>query len=278
MIGFCFPLLWFFIATEKEAKDPVLPLELFSNRFFKTSALTGFLIGMAMFGSISFIPLFIQGVIGTTATGAGTIITPLLLSWVSFSSISGRLMLRFGYRPLVIVGAVVTNIGFFLLSQMNKDTSQVSAIINMIFVGSGMGMIFVPLLLAVQNSVPRNQLGIATSATQFFRLIGATVGVSVMGVVMSTFMRRGLSSLPKDFSPSELPYLKSPDLIVSPGVREKMSHEVLEFFREALAHSLHYVFIAGLIIAALAFLSAFLIPKERVVDRRNEEHRKYERA
>ncbi len=274
MIVLSFPLLWFFIVTEREAMDPVLPLELFSNRFFRTSALTGFLIGMAMFGSISFIPLFIQGVIGTTATRAGTIITPLLLSWVSFSSVSGRLMLRFGYRPLVIVGAAVANMGFFLLTQMNKDTSQVSATVNMVFVGSGMGMIFIPLLLSVQNSVPRNRLGIATSATQFFRLIGATVGVSVMGMVMSSFMQSGLSSLPKDLSPEELPYLKSPDLILRPGVRENISHEVLESFRGILAHSLHYVFIAGLVMAALAFLSTLLIPKERIVDRGDEERQR----
>lgn len=272
MIGVCIPLFWLFISTEKRAKDPILPLDLFSNPFFRTSAATGFLISMAMFGSITFIPLFIQGVIGTTATRAGTILSPLLLTWVFFSSISGRLLLRFGYRPLIIFGTALVTIGFFLLSKMNENTSQGIAIINMIFVGCGMGMVFVPLLLAVQNSVLRSQLGIATSVTQFFRLIGGTVGVTVMGVVMSTYMHHGFSSLSKGVKSSEIPYLKSPDLIVNPLAREYLSPEVLGVLKGVLAHSLHYVFLAGLAIAILALISAFFVPKEKVRDRRDENY------
>lgn len=265
MLGACFPIFWLFIITERRAKDPILPLDLFSNRFFKTSAITGFLIGMAMFGSISFIPLFIQGVIGTTATRTGTILAPLLLTWVFFSSISGKLMLRFGYRPLIFLGTLLVTVGFFLLSQMNENTTQVSAIKSMVFLGCGMGMIFVPLVLAVQNSVSRNHFGIATSATQFFRLVGGTVGVSVMGVVMSAYMQSGLNSLPKDTISGD--YLKNPDLIVNPAAREILSPEVLGSLKGVLAHSLHYVFITGFVIAILAFLSAFLVPKEKVIDR-----------
>ncbi len=270
MLGVCIPLLWLFIATERRAKDPILPLDLFLNPFFKTSAVTGFLIGMAMFGSISFIPLFIQGVIGTTATRAGTILSPLLLTWVFFSSISGRLLLRFGYRPLIIFGSSLVALGFFLLSKMNENTTQGIVIINMIFLGCGMGMIFVPLLLAVQNSVIRKQLGIATSATQFFRLIGGTLGVTVMGVVMSTYMHHGFSSLSQDTNSSEITYLKNPDLILTPLARENLSPEVLEVLKGVLADSLHNVFITGFVIAILAFVSAFLVPREKVIDRKDK--------
>ncbi|HWP91274.1 MAG TPA: MDR family MFS transporter [Thermodesulfobacteriota bacterium] len=272
MLLICIPLFWIFISAEKRAEDPILPLELFSNPFFKTSAITGFLIGMAMFGSISFLPLFIQGVIGTTATRAGMILSPLLLSWVFFSSISGRLMLGFGYRPLILVGTAIVTIGFLLLTRMNEETKQLNAILNMLFLGSGMGMIFIPLLLSVQNSVPRNRLGIATSATQFFRLIGATVGVSVMGVVMNAFMHQGLNTSANGLSADQLPYIKNPDLILNPAVREQISPEVLGPLREILAHSLHYVFIAGLVMAVLAFLSSFLIPKGRVEDKALEKY------
>jgi high-affinity Fe2+/Pb2+ permease len=155
---------------------------------------------------------------------------------------------------------------------MNENTSQGIAIINMIFVGCGMGMVFVPLLLAVQNSVLRSQLGIATSVTQFFRLIGGTVGVTVMGVVMSTYMHHGFSSLSKGVKSSEIPYLKSPDLIVNPLAREYLSPEVLGVLKGVLAHSLHYVFLAGLAIAILALISAFFVPKEKVRDRRDENY------
>lgn len=269
MLAACLPIFWFFLITEKRAKDPILPLHLFSNRFFKTSAITGFLIGMAMFGSISFIPLFIQGVIGTTATRTGTMLAPLLLTWVFFSSISGKLMLRFGYRPLIFVGTLLVAIGFYLLAQMDQNASQANVIRNMIFLGCGMGMIFVPLVLAVQSSVPRNHLGIATSATQFFRLVGGTMGVSIMGVVMSLCMARGPNSLLEDSLSAD--YLKNPDLIVNPGARETLSPEALSFLKGLLAHSLHYVFITGFVIAILAFLSAFLVPNEKIVDRTDKE-------
>ncbi len=265
----CIPILLIFINTEKRAKDPILPLDLFSNSFFKTSAITGFLVGMAMFGSISFIPLFVQGVIGTTATRAGTILAPLLLTWVFFSSISGKLMLRFGYRPLMLVGTLLVTIGFLLLSQMSENTTQGSAITNMLFLGCGMGMIFVPLVLAVQNSVPKNRFGIATSATQFFRLVGGTVGVSVMGVVMNLHMHMGFDSLPNNILHSD--YLKNQDLILNPVARQALSPEVLGFLRGVLANSLHYVFITGFAIAIFSFLSAFLVPKEKVIDRRDKE-------
>lgn len=259
----CPILLWLFILIEKRTEDPIVPLELFSNQFFKVSAVTGFLIGMAMFGSISFIPLFVQGVIGTNATGAGSVLTPLLLGWVFFSSISGRLLLRFRYRPLILVGTALVTIGFFLLSHWNENTTRSAATRDMMFLGCGMGIILIPLLLGVQNSVPKNQLGIATSGTQFFRSIGGAVGVSVMGAVMGTYMHLGLKSLSKDpgLNLSSL----SPDLLVNPIERQNLPQEALGALRWVLAHSLHYVFITGLIIALLAFISAFLVPNEKAV-------------
>lgn len=273
MLVSCIPLLWLFIKTQKLAKDPILPLELFSNPFFKTSVITGFLVGMAMFGSISFIPLFIQGVIGTNATQAGTILTPLLLSWVFFSSISGKLMLRFGYRQIILIGTALLSIGFFLLSYMSKDTSHSGTIVIMLILGTGMGMIFVPLLLAVQNSVPRSRLGIATSTTQFFRSMGATIGVSVMGMVLSTTMLYGTGSLSKSLEASELHYLKNPDLIVDPEARTYLSPEIHDALTHLLASSLRNVFLTGLFIAVVAFVSAFLMPKGRFLDMREEERK-----
>lgn len=273
MLASCIPLLWLFIKTQRLAKDPILPLELFSNPFFKTSVITGFLVGMAMFGSISFIPLFIQGVIGTSATQAGTILTPLLLSWVFFSSISGKLMLRFGYRQIIIVGTALLSIGFFLLSNMSKDTSHSVTIAVLLILGTGMGMIFIPLLLAVQNSVQRSRLGIATSATQFFRSMGATIGVSVMGMVLSATMLYGTGSLSRSFEGSELHYLRNPDLIVNPEARASLSPEIHDALSNLLGTSLRNVFLTGLFIAVVAFVSAFLMPKGKFIDMREEERK-----
>jgi len=271
LIGSCFPLLWVFITIQKRAKDPILPLQLFENRFFKTSALTGFLVSMAMFGSISFIPLFIQGVIGTNPTKTGTILTPLLLSWVFFSSISGRMMISLGYRRLMMIGTFILAVGFFFLITLNHDATHFRTVCALLILGTGMGIIFIPLLLAVQNSVPRTQLGIATSSTQFFRSMGATVGVSLMGMVMSVFMLYGSSSLSKNVKSSDMDYLRSPELIVIPEARINLSPEVLETLTQLLAHSLKYVFITGFAIALIAFLSSFLMPKGKFVDMREEE-------
>jgi len=271
LIGSCFPLLWLFITIQKGAKDPILPLQLFENRFFKTSALTGFFVSMAMFGSISFVPLFIQGVIGTNPTKTGTILTPLLLGWVFFSSISGRLMINLGYRRLMIMGTLILSVGFLLLTTMDSNSTHFEAIFILLILGTGMGIIFVPLLLAVQNSVPRSQLGIATSTTQFFRSMGATVGVSLMGMVMSTFMLYGSSALSRNVEPSAIEYLRSPELIVNPESRINLSPEVLETLTNLLAHSLKYVFVTGFVIALIAFFSSFLMPKGKFVDMREEE-------
>lgn len=271
LIGSCFPLLWLFITIQKRAKDPILPLQLFENHFFKTSALTGFLVSMAMFGSISFIPLFIQGVIGTNPTKTGTILTPLLLSWVFFSSISGKLMISLGYRKLMIIGTFILSLGFLFLITVDQNSTHIRTILILLVLGTGMGIIFVPLLLAVQNSVPRTQLGIATSTTQFFRSMGATIGVSLMGMVMSTFMLYGSSALSRGDESSDIQYLRSPELIVNPETRINLSSEVLETLTNLLAHSLKYVFITGFAIALIAFLSSFLMPKGKFVDMREEE-------
>lgn len=275
MLLSCIPLMWLFIRTERLANDPILPLRLFSNPFFKTSVITGFLVGMAMFGSISFIPLFIQGVIGTSATQAGTILTPLLLSWVFFSSISGKLMLRFGYRPIIITGTALLSLGFLLLSDMSRETSHGGTVLVLLILGTGMGMIFIPLLLAVQNSVPRSSLGIATSATQFFRSMGATIGVSAMGMVLSTTMLFGTVSLSKSLKASQVHYLKNPDLIVNPEARAALSPEIYNALTHLLSGSLRNVFLTGLLIALLAFISAFLIPRDRFVDMREEERKDF---
>ena len=184
-------------------------------------------------------------------------------------------MLRFGYRQIIIIGTALLSIGFFLLTGMSKDTSHRGTIVVLLILGTGMGMVFIPLLLAVQNSVPRSRLGIATSATQFFRSMGATIGVSVMGMVLSTTMLYGTGSLSKSFEPSELHYLNNPDLIVNPEARSTLSPEVHNALTHLLAGSLRNVFLTGLIIAVVAFGSAFLMPKGRFIDLREEEKKSF---
>ena len=190
------PLGWGFLAAaaglfaglvwvERRAADPILPLHLFRDRLFSVSVVHGLLAGWAMFGSLNFVPLFVQAVLGTSATLAGISLTPMSLSWTVASIIGGPLLLRMGYRTLAFAGMVILVVGTFLMSRIGVNTSMVQVMIYTGLMGTGMGLCIPAFLIAVQSSVRREDLGVATSTIQFSRSIGGTLGVSVMGVFLS---------------------------------------------------------------------------------------------
>lgn len=209
-----------FVFVEQRAAEPIVPLRLFANRIVLAAIVTGFLAGMAMFGAISFVPLFMQSVVGTTATQAGFVLTPFVLGWVVLSVASARLVLRIGYRTVVVAGMLCLTSAFVLLSRWDAGLTQGEAMRDVLLAGIGMGLNMVPMLIAVQSAVPRTELGIATAMTQFFRTVGGTLGISAMGAVMA---RRLTAGLP-------------------------------------MAVALHDVFVLGLAVCVVALLSAFLVP------------------
>lgn len=255
-------LLVLFAAWERRTPEPLLPLRLFGNRMFRAAAISGFLTGMAMFGTISFIPLFVQGVLGGTATEAGTALTPFVLGWVTLSVVSARLLLKVGYRWPVVVGMLCLAVAFLLMSHMGLGTSRAVIMRNMLLAGMGMGLIMVPLLIAVQNAVPKRDLGAATAATTFFRSIGGAVGVAAMGAVLSSQLVGQLGA--GDASPISRGELEA--IIVHPELRLTLPPPVLAAFSQALADGLHGVFVLGFGIACLALASAFLVPAGRAQD------------
>ena len=263
-------LLVEFVRWERRTPAPLLPLHLFANRMFRAAAVSGFLTGMAMFGTISFIPLFVQGVLGGSATEAGSALTPFVLGWVTFSVVSARLLLRIGYRWPVVSGMVCLAVAFLLMSHMGLGTSRAVTARNMLLAGMGMGLIMVPLLLAVQNAVPRSDLGAATSATTFFRSIGGAVGVAVMGAVLSAELGRQLTTVLGGLEGTARTQLEAliahPDALIEPTLRSTLPPAVLAAFSQGLANALHGVFLVGLGIASLALLSAFLVPAGRAQD------------
>jgi EmrB/QacA subfamily drug resistance transporter len=263
-------LLIEFVRWERRAPEPLLPLRLFANRMFRAAAISGFLAGMAMFGTITFIPLFIQGVLGGSATEAGSALTPFVLGWVTLSVVSARLLLRVGYRWPVIGGMVCLAVAFLLMSHMGLGTSRAVTARNMLLAGMGMGLIMVPLLIAVQNAVPRADLGAATSATTFFRAIGGAVGVAVMGAVLSVELGRELAGLLAGVEGPARAQLEAliahPEAMIQPALRTALPGPVLWAFSQGLANALHAVFLVGLGIASLALCSAFLVPAGRAQD------------
>jgi EmrB/QacA subfamily drug resistance transporter len=241
-------LLW----VERRAADPVLPLSLFGDPLFATATLHGILTGWAIFGSVSFIPLFVQAVMGTSATQAGITLTPMLLGWVTASIIGTRLMLKVGYRRLGLAGTASLTVGSLLMSQAGMNTSQLSLMVFVALMGIGMGLSIPSFLIAVQTSVSRRQLGTATSTLQFSRSIGGTLGVSVMGAALSA--RLAMAHLDPELVRQLLDPLPGSEVVIA------------ESGRAAMADAIHLVFLIAFAAAALAMVTVFFTPRRELTD------------
>jgi len=255
-----------FFWTERRAVEPIVPLSLFRNRIIAVGSIIGFMVGAAMFGALSFIPLFVQGTLGGTATEAGALLTPFLLGWVTMSVIGGRLMFRIGYRPTILAGLFVLAGSFAVLTTFGRSTSRGALIGDILAMGIGMGLVMFALLITVQNSVTRTQLGIATSLNQFSRSIGQTVGVAIMGTVMTISLGAHISEIANESRLPEAEVSKvvhNPSALIDPIARAAQKPELLTAMSGALAGALHNVFLTGVVFAFLAVLSGFWLPSGR---------------
>lgn len=242
-------LLIFFIRVERRAPDPVVPLGLFRNRVVAVSIVVGFLAGIAMFAAITFVPLLAQGVLGATATEAGSFLTPLMLSWVFASIVGGRLLIKLGSRPLVLTGLVLMIAGFGALATFTRDTPRLTLVVELILIGSGLGLVMLTLLIASQHSVPREQLGITTSLNQFSRTIGGALGVALLGAVLSAGLAR---------------FAQDPNALVNPAARAHMNPATLVLLQRALEGTLRNIFLVSAAVVVLALFVALTLPAGRV--------------
>jgi EmrB/QacA subfamily drug resistance transporter len=243
--------------VERRAADPILPIPLFRDSLFSTAIAHGLLTGWAIFGTISFIPLFVQSVLGATPTQAGITITPMLLGWVGASIFGTRILLRVGYRRLSLIGTALFTVGAFLLMSASLNSSQTSVMIFVTMMGIGMGLAIPAFVIAVQTSVERRDLGSATSMLQFSRSMGGTLGVSVMGAALSARLASSLSASGLD--PNMVDQLLDP----VPGAQVVISEGV----RSAMANSIHLVFVIAFVAAALGLVSAFFTPRKELTER-----------
>lgn len=174
-----------FFVAERYAVEPILPIDLFRNQVFTVGALLALLIGMALFAVVIYLPLFIQAVLGQTATSSGAVITPLTLTLAIGAAIVGQLIARIGrYQIFAVIGAVILVFGVYLLTTMTIATGLGEVTRNMIVIGFGMGFIQPVMTLAVQNAIPRSRLGVGTSAVTYLRSTGSTLGVALVGAVV----------------------------------------------------------------------------------------------
>jgi EmrB/QacA subfamily drug resistance transporter len=182
-----FVSLFIFIQNEKRVRNPILSLSLFNNRVFLVSVCALFFTAMGMFGAILYVPIFSQGVIGGSATHAGLILTPMMLSLVVSSALSGQIISRTGkYKILAITGTAITVGALFFFATLDENTSNFELIIRMILLGIGLGSTMPIFTLAVQSAFGSERLGEVTAGTQLFRSVGGTVGTAVLGGMMNS--------------------------------------------------------------------------------------------
>ncbi len=247
-------LVW----AERRARDPILPLPLFRDRIFATACSQGILAGWAMFGSLSFVPLFAQAVLGTSATAAGATLTPMMLGWTFASIVGSRLLLRLSYRTLALTGMGLLTLGAVLMLRIDVNAHQVSLMANLGLMGVGMGLSVPAFLIAVQSTVQPRDMGVATSAIQFSRNIGGALGVSVMGAALSVRLTARLAEAGLD------PVAITVDSLLDPVARTASSVVVEGTLRNALAGAMHGVFVIAFLAAALGLVATAAAPPGRI--------------
>ncbi|MDO8567491.1 MAG: MDR family MFS transporter [Dehalococcoidales bacterium] len=261
---------------ESRAQEPIIPLSIFRNPVVAVSIPVVFLSGFGMFGSIIFVPLFFQGVMGLSATASGGFLTPMTLAQVFGSFTSGQMLARAGghYRVQGIIGLGLMVVGLGLLSRMTPQTSYAMAIFNVILVGIGLGITLPLYTIIVQNAVPYNILGAATASVPFFRSLGGTAGLAIFGsIVTNRFASQFMADLPaatKAVIPQGLlsSVTQNAQALVSPEAQNQLQaafnqigpqgaalyQQTLHLLRQALAAGLSEVFLIAAIITLLTFV------------------------
>ncbi len=292
LFGVTIVAFFLFIRTEKRVKSPVLPLDMFKNKVFTISNIIGLFLGAGMFGSIMYMPFFIQGVMGTSATKSGFVMMPLTLAMVAGSTISGQIITKTGkYKKLALLGLFIMASGMTSMHFMDTETTNMTATLNMILVGTGLGVTFPIFTLTVQNAVEHKYLGVSTSSVQLFRQLGGTIGVSIMGSVMNNTLadhfsknsQKLIASTP-NVTPQmseQIKELANPQVLLKQeAVMSKFSNlppesvvflkQVMEILRESLSYALNGVFLTGALVIGTAWLLTFFFLKEIPLRTSNE--------
>lgn len=277
-------VLFLFIVWERRAADPLLAPVLFKNRIFSTSLILGVLIGMSMFGSIMFLPVYVQGVIGLNAQGSGWVMAPMMISFIVGSIVSGQYMSRTGrYRVLAWISGAVIVVGAFLLNQMNINTSWATVVVNMIVLGLGIGSLMPMMNVAVQNAFPYKLMGTVNSTQQFVGSLGGVIASPIFGSILSkSFANKLATSLPSSLKQYQSQLAKTnPQQLLTPQAQQKMSGQfaklgpnghhlylqLMNAVKESLTYGIHHLFGVSLVFAILTFIGTFFLPETRLKGR-----------
>lgn len=282
----CFALAGVFLALslfiiEPRATEPIITPNLFRNRIFALSVLASFLLSAGMFGAIMYIPLFLQAVVGISATNSGTLLMPMMLGFMASSIAFGQILARTGrYKIPALAGLAIAVLGNLLLWRMPSTATSGLVIRNMIVVGLGIGGLMSLFTIVVQNAFPLNRLGEVTANLQFFRSIGGTIGVAVLGTVMTNRFNGELSArLPAQLAqllpPERLEQLRTPQALQAPEAAARLREvfaalgpqgtelftQFMQALRESLAASITSLFAISAAALALSFVTMLFIPE-----------------
>ena len=259
-------LLVVFVGAERRAAEPVLPPRLFANRVFSVTSAIGLVVGFALFGSVTYLPLFLQVVNGASPTSSGLQILPLMGGLLITSIGSGQIISRPGkYKPFPIAGTAIMVVGLALLSTMDAHTTRLVASAFMFVLGLGLGLVMQVLVLAVQNAVGYEDLGVATSGATLFRSIGGAVGTAVLGSIFSNRLSAELAaSLPASASASGK--LSSAGAGFNPAALAKLPAAIHTVYITAFTNALSTVFVVAASVAAFAFLLSWTLQQRTLRD------------
>jgi EmrB/QacA subfamily drug resistance transporter len=264
-----------FLANEARVEEPIIPLTLFSNHVIAVCSLCSFVLGVGMFGVVIYLPLYMQGVLGVTATQSGNLLTPLLMGVVIAAIIGGQTVSRTGeYKAIGIIGSILIAAGMVLFARMDETTARSYVVWAMVIAGFGMGLLQPVYTIAVQNVAPRERMGTATSSTIFFRSIGSTVGVAAFGSVMlMRYHDEFLRSMPAGVPGEAMPYLMNPVLLAQS--RDKLAaifmktpgglgmvQPLVTSVKTSLMHGLQGVFFYGAVIMSISIVFHLLLRRE----------------
>jgi EmrB/QacA subfamily drug resistance transporter len=250
-----------FVLIERRSADPILPLHLFKEPIFTLGSAGLFIMSFGLFGVIAFLPMFLQAVIGMSATNSGETLIPLMMGIMITILASGFLLKRTGYKIWLIIGPPISAFGLYGLSTLHAGSSQLDAIIYLVIVGMGLGAVMSNYIVAAQNVMCKKEMGVVTSSMSLFRSIGGTVGVAVLGAIVNAQM---VVELGRNLPAGAMAMLPTTDvnsvggLLLSP-LAATIPGPVLNAIRLSLSNSITYMFLIGAVIVALAVITSVLV-------------------
>ncbi len=262
-----------FLYLETKAKEPVIPLRLFRIRTISSASVVAFLRGIAFFAVISFVPLFVQGALGGTIDDARNVLYSFMFPLIAGTLIGGQLAVRTGYRKIILAGIAFMSLGIFLMTYLTSLSSLTQIMEYVAVMGFGVGITFPTLVLAIQFSVEKKEIGIASSLAQFMGNLGGTIGLSILGTIQinafSAKLNSILQGIPEPFRDQAAPFLGNPNLVgrilSTPQALAQLlaAHPEVKTFipmlQNAFAQSMVPLFLAGFFVSIMALVASLFM-------------------